>query len=85
MGSYDVERGTGVEDCGTLTGLGLNTGNTDPTVPGNTDRFPKDAKGKVADFGDLWKVVIRKNGTTRFVWRKRLNAQRLQVEGPVIR
>ncbi len=79
MGSFDELNGTGVKDCGALTGLGLNTGNTVPGT-GDTNRFPKDSKGKVADFGDLWKVVIKRDGTARFVWRKRLDPLSLHVD-----
>lgn len=66
--------GSGVKDClgQELTGLGLDTGNTTPGT-GNADFFPKDEDGKVRDFGDVWKIVIRRNGDIKL--RSRLNLQ----------
>ena len=66
---YDI-MGTGVKDC-SANGLGLNTD--------NDNRFPKDEDGKVRDYGDLWKVVIR-NGNARFVYRMNLQPKYLFIE-----
>ncbi len=52
-------------------GLGLDTS--------DDDRFPKDEDGKVRDFGDLWKVVVR-DGQARFVYRVNLQPQYLFVQ-----
>ena len=52
-------------------GLGLDTD--------NDNRFPKDEDGKVRDYGDLWKVVIR-NGNARFVYRVNLQPKFLFIE-----
>ncbi|MFK7854294.1 MAG: hypothetical protein AB8B79_09290 [Granulosicoccus sp.] len=84
---YDI-MGSGVSDCydqyeNAITGLGLNTGNTNPNpeVPGDLNRFPKDDKGKVRDFGDIWKVIITKNGTVRFGYRFNLQQPaRLKID-----
>ena len=64
---YDI-MGDGNDDC---DGLGLDTS--------NDNRFPKDEDGKVRDFGDLWKVVIR-NGQARFVYRVNLQPKYLFIE-----
>ena len=64
---YDI-MGDGNDDC---AGLGLDTS--------NDNRFPKDEDGKVRDFGDLWKVVIR-NGNARFVYRVNLQPKYLFIE-----
>ena len=64
---YDI-MGDGNDDC---AGLGLDTS--------NDRRFPKDEDGKVRDFGDLWKVVIR-NGNARFVYRVNLQPKYLFIE-----
>ena len=66
---YDI-MGTGVKDC-SADGLGLDTS--------NDNRFPKDEDGKVRDYGDLWKVVIR-NGNARFVYRVNLQPKFLFIE-----
>jgi hypothetical protein len=66
---YDI-MGDGNDDC---AGLGLLT-DEDPS----SNRFPKDEKGKVADFGDVWKVVIR-NGVAKFKFRVNLDTTRLKV------
>ena len=66
---YDI-MGSGVSDCSSA-GLGLDTS--------NDRRFPKDEDGKVRDFGDLWKVVIR-NGNARFVYRVNLQPKYLFIE-----
>ena len=63
---YDI-MGDGNDDC---AGLGLDTS--------DDDRFPKDAKGKVRDFGDIWKITIR-NGKVRFNKRVNLGVKRLVV------
>lgn len=72
---YDI-MGDGVKGCfdasgNALTGLGLDTGNTVKET-GNLDRFPKDGKGKVRDFGDIWKVTIKQNDSVRFGFRVNL-------------
>lgn len=73
---YDI-MGSGVtSDCilksdALLNGLGLDTS--------DEDRFPKDDDGKVAKFGDLWKVVIRPNGKAVFKYRKQLDFLKLGV------
>lgn len=77
-----VEGGCMINDYEESIGLGLNTGNTvDGT--GDPDRFPKSTKagkeGKVANFGDIWKVVINHNGDTRFGYRTNLQPQRLST------
>ena len=64
---YDI-MGDGNDDC---DGLGLDTS--------NERRFPVDAKGKVRDFGDVWKVVIYPN-VTRFAYRVNLQPKKLFVE-----
>ena len=66
---YDI-MGDGNGDC---AGLGLL--NDDDA---SSSRFPKDAKGKVRDFGDVWKVVIR-NGRARFKNRVNLQPTKLTV------
>ena len=43
---YDI-MGAGNDDC---AGLGLDVS--------DAERFPRDAKGKVRDFGDVWKVLV---------------------------
>ena len=60
------------------TGLGLDTGNTVPDT-GNLKRFPKSSSGKVANFGDIWKVVIGRNGSARFFYRQLLTFKKLSV------
>jgi len=68
---YDI-MGDGNAFC---EGLGLLT-DGDPS----SDRFPKaGSKGKVADFGDIWKVVIR-NGNVKFKYRVNLDNDRLRVQ-----
>lgn len=49
--------------------LGINTD--------DSSDFPRKSGGKVRDFGDLWKVVI-KNNTAKFRWRKNLQPTRLR-------
>ena len=73
---YDI-MGSGVKDClgMELTGLGLDTGNT-VAGTGDADFFPKDEAGKVRDFGDIWKIVIKRNGDIQL--RYRLNLQQPQ-------
>ncbi len=66
---YDI-MGDGNDNC---AGLGLLT-DDDPS----SNRFPKDSKGKVADYGDIWKVVIR-NGVARFKYRVNLDTTKLKV------
>ena len=44
----------------------------------DNDRFPKDG-GKVAYYGDIWKVIFRPNGVAKFVYRKNLQPQQLSV------
>lgn len=68
---YDI-MGSGVSNCGDLTGLGLDTGNT-VAGTGDADFFPKDDSGKVRDFGDIWKIVIKRSGEIQL--RYRLNLQ----------
>ena len=68
---YDI-MGAGNDDC---VGLGLDTS--------NDNRFPKDEDGKVRDFGDLWKVVIR-NGQARFVYRVNLQPKYLFIENKAL-
>ncbi len=76
---YDI-MGNGVEDCGGLDGLGLDTGNTAPDT-GNPDRFPKDDEGKVENFGDIWKVVIKRNGEVKFKYRVNLQQpEKLKID-----
>lgn len=66
---YDI-MGEGNNEC---NGLGLLTDNE----PGS-HRFPKDSEGKIPDYGDVWKVVIR-NGAARFIYRVNLEATQLSV------
>lgn len=40
-------------------------------------RFPRDAKGKVRDFGDIWKMVIQSNGQAQVHWKVNLQPTRL--------
>lgn len=78
---YDI-MGAGVSDCldmagMSMTGLGLDTD--------DADAFPKDEDGKVRDFGDLWKVVIKRNGDVRLRYRLNLQQpQRLQTVNKAI-
>ena len=65
---YDI-MGTGVKNC-SVSGLGLDTD--------DNDHFPKDKKGKVANFGDIWKVTI-KDGVAEFGYRKNLQPTSLDV------
>lgn len=67
---YDI-MGDGNSDC---AGLGLLT-DADPS----SNRFPKNDDNKVADFGDVWKVVIR-NGVAKFRYRVNLDTDRLRVQ-----
>ena len=60
------------------TGLGLDTGNT-VAGTGNLKRFPKSSSGKVANFGDVWKVVVGRNGSARFFYRQLLSFKKLSV------
>lgn len=53
-----------------MAALGINTD--------DTGDFPRDGEGKVRDFGDIWKVVI-KNGKAKFKWRKNLQPTKLRV------
>lgn len=69
---YDI-MGPGGKTC---DGLGLDTYDMSPK---GQSRFPKDGDKKVANFGDLWKVVIRPNGTAVFKWRKSLKPVSLSV------
>lgn len=64
---YDI-MGDGNDAC---PGLGLDTS--------DDRRFPKAEDGKVRDFGDVWKVVIRPNGSVRFGYRVQLQPTRLEV------
>ena len=63
--------GDGNSDC---DGLGLLT-DADPS----SERFPKKSNGKVRDFGDVWKVVIR-DGVAKFRYRVNLDTDRLRVQ-----
>ena len=67
---YDI-MGDGNGEC---AGLGLLKDDD-----GSTDQFPKKSNGKVADFGDLWKVTIRPNGNVRLNYRVNLDFQRLTI------
>lgn len=65
MGNGDPEK--------EITGLGMDTSS-------NID-FPKDSKGKVRDYGDIWKVVINtRTGKARLAWRKNLGFSQLRVK-----
>lgn len=66
---YDI-MGDGNDDC---VGLGLLTDDD-----ASSNRFPKDDDGKVADFGDIWKVTIR-NGEARFNYRVNLQPKALRI------
>lgn len=66
---YDI-MGDGNDTC---AGLGLLKDDD-----ASSNRFPKDAKGKVADFGDIWKVTIH-NGTARFKYRVNLQPKALRI------
>lgn len=56
-----------------ITGLGIDTSS-------DID-FPRNSKGKVRDFGDIWKVVINtRTGIARLAWRKNLEFGRLRVK-----
>ena len=68
MGDGDPEKG--------ITGLGIDTSS-------DID-FPRNSKGKVRDFGDIWKVVINtRSGKARLAWRKNLEFGRLRVKRKV--
>jgi hypothetical protein len=72
---YDI-MGDTVTNCvgadGTaLTGLGLDIS--------DNNRFPKDADGKVRDFGDIWKVSVDDEGQSSFEYRVNLQPARLGV------
>ena len=65
---YDIMAGLGLEDvCGPDT---LDTC--------DQDRYPARDDGKVANFGDLWKITIE-NGTPTFAYRVNLQPLELQV------
>ena len=66
---YDI-MGDGNDEC---EGLGLLS-DSDLT----SNRFPKDEDGKVADFGDIWKVTVR-NGEARFNYRVNLQPKALRI------
>lgn len=66
---YDI-MGDGNSDC---AGLGLLTDDD-----ASSDQFPKDAKGKVANFGDIWKVTIN-DGAAKLKWRVNLDTTSLKV------
>ena len=65
MGEGDPEKG--------ITGLGIDTSS-------DID-FPRNEKGKVRDFGDIWKVVINtRTGVARLAWRKNLEFGKLRIQ-----
>ena len=56
-----------------ITGLGIDTS--------DDFDFPRDEKGKVRDFGDVWKVVINtRTGVAKLKWRKNLEFRKLRVK-----
>ncbi|MGI9294304.1 MAG: histidine phosphatase family protein, partial [Pseudomonadales bacterium] len=54
-----------------MEGLGLDTA--------DEEDYPRNADGKVRDFGDIWKVVLKDNGEARLKYRKNLQPVRLRV------
>ena len=62
-----------VDGMGKVAGLGINT-TRDPFS------FPKNDEGKIKDFGDIWKIVIRRNRNASFRWRKSLQFKSLRIE-----
>lgn len=66
---YDI-MGDGNSDC---AGLGLLTDND-----ASSDQFPKDSKGKVANYGDIWKVTVS-GGVAKLDWRVNLDTVALRV------
>jgi len=54
-------------------GLGINT-------TADSFSFPKKiSDGKVPGFGDIWKIVIRPDGSANFKWRKDVDFDRIRV------
>ncbi len=70
---FGGEDTNGVDDMKEGAGLGIDT-TMDPFS------FPKNDEGKVKDFGDVWKIVIRRNGNASFRWRKSLQFKALRVK-----
>ena len=70
--SGTIYRIFGGQDTDGSGGLGIDTTQ-------NSRDFPKGSDGKVPDFGDLWKVVIR-NGHGRLKKRVQLVIDKLRVE-----
>jgi len=66
---YDIMAGIGLMDaCGGDNDIGTC----------NQDRYPIDEDNKVANFGDIWKVVLR-NGQAKFAYRLNLQPTTLRV------
>lgn len=68
---YDIMYGIGLTDACTVANI--EAGNC------NADRYPFNSKKKVANFGDIWKVVL-KGGQAKFKYRKNLKFNRLTVD-----
>ena len=61
-----------------MAGLGLADACTKATVDScNQDRYPVNSKGKVKNFGDIWKVVLV-NGIAKFRYRTNLQPTKLK-------
>ena len=73
LGGEDTDGNPATDKDGDFSvGLGIDT-TTDAGL------FPKKDNGKVPTFGDVWKVVIKENGTASVKWRKRLDFTAIQV------
>ena len=53
-----------------MEGLGIDTS--------DAEDFPRNGDGKVRDFGDVWKLVLR-NGKARLIYRRNLQPTRLMA------
>jgi len=63
-----------------MAGLGLTDVCLTDTVDScNEDRYPIDAKVKVKNFGDIWKVVLQ-DGEAQFVFRANFQPAALELE-----
>ncbi len=61
-----------------MAGLGLTDVCLSDTVDTcNQDRYPIDAKAKVRDFGDIWKIVLQ-DGVATFAYRVNLQPKALE-------
>lgn len=73
LGGEDTDGNPATDKKGDFSvGLGIDT-----TM--DAGLFPRNSDGKVPTFGDIWKVVIRANGTAVVKWRKRLDFTAIEV------